>query len=532
MRRAPGRCLAFAFVPNVPAFAAIPVLLAALLGEPDALEQEGLRALQEQRYQEALTAFEKLLAQSAQRSSAHYGKGMALSGLRDYAGAVEALERAVSLDASHAAAWRQLLVLYPRVGRADAALEAYRKARQLGPVASEDRLSLVRNLRIAGLVAQAREILEELPPETRTAADHLHLGLMALDEADYETAARHLREATRQSDRSPPQADYLYAQALEGLGQNDLAVLHYRRELEKQPRHRRARFRLGNLLLRSGRAEEGRVLLRGYEEFRQRERSVYTLSRVLYSGGLSGAEEREKALTLVNLLIEGSDVEQADRVLQQALSKYPDDPDFRTAQVSWLLASGEPQKARESLEPILSLPSPPKDALWLSARLHVLGGHGAQALEAFERLLSVDNSPSARVLTEFATAQAMTGRSKEAESSLRRALEQDPSLAEAHADLGLLLQAEGRVAEAEERLRRALAIDPGLVSAQRALAALLLRRGDAAGAEGLVRGFIRLNPKDPGLRRDLAAALAALGLSEEAETQRKAAVELEAGGRP
>jgi tetratricopeptide (TPR) repeat protein len=519
-----------AFLSARPAFAAMPVLLTVLLGEPDALEQEGLRALQEQRYPEALAAFEKVLAQSTQRPSAHYGKGMALSGLRDYAGAVEALERAVSLDASHAAAWRQLLVLYSRVGRAEAALEAYRKARQLGPVASEDRVALARSLRIAGLPARAREILEELPPETRTTADHLQLGLLALDGADYQAAAQHLREATRQPDRSPPQADYLYAQALEGLGQNDLALLHYRRELEKQPRNRFARFRLGNLLLRSGHADEGRVLLRGYEEYRQRDRSVTLLSGALASGTLNPAEQREHALALVNVLIEDGEVERAARVLQ-ALSKFPDDPDFRTAQVNWLLASGEPQKARESLEPILSLPSPPRDALWLSAHLHVLGGRGAQALEAFERLLSVDPDPSARVLRELATAYAMTGRSKEAESTLRRALERDPSLAEAHADLGLLLQSDNRVPEAEDRFRRALAIDPGLVPAQRPLAALLLRRGDAAGAEELVRSFVRLNPGDPGLRRDLADALAALGRSEEAAVQRKAAIDLEAGER-
>jgi tetratricopeptide (TPR) repeat protein len=512
------------------AFALIPIL-AALLGEPDALEQEGLRALQEQRYQEALAAFEKVLALSAQRSSAHYGKGMALSGLRNYAGAVEALERAVSLDASHAAAWRQLLALYRGMGRADAALEAYRKARQLGPVASEERVSLARSLRIAGLRAQAREILQELPPETRTAADHLHLGLLALDEADYATAAQHLREATRQPDRTPPQADYLYGQALEGLGQNDLALLHYRRELERQPRNLFARFRLGNLLLRSGHADEGRVLLRGYEEYRQKERSLSLLSEALASGGLSPAEEREKALALVNILIEDGEVERAARVLQLALSKYPDDPEFQTAQASWHLASGEPERAQESLAPILSLGSPPRDALWLSARLHLLGGRAAQALEAFERLLSVDNDPSARVLRDLATAQAMTGRTREAEPTLRRALERDPSFAEAHADLGRLLQAENRVAEAEDRLRRALAIDPGLVAAQRPLAALLLRRGDAAGAEELVRRFVGLNPGNPGLRRDLADALTALGRSEEAEVQRKAAIDLEAGER-
>jgi tetratricopeptide (TPR) repeat protein len=518
--------------PSGAALAAIPVLLAALAGEPDALEQEGLRALQEQRYPEALAAFEKVLALSPQRASAHHGRGLALSGLRNYTGAVEALERAVALDASRAAAWRQLVVLYTRAGRTEAAVEAYRKARQLAPVPAEDRLELARALRLAGSAARAREILEAQPPESRTAGEHAELGLLALNDAEYETAARHLREATRQPDRSDPEAEYLYAKALEGLGQNDQAVAHYRRALEKQPRHRRARFRLGNLLLRSGQADEGRALLRGYEEFRQRDRIVRMMVAVLASSSLTAVERRDKSLTLVNLLIEAGEVEEAARVLQPALWRYPDDADFRTAQASWLLASGEPQKARELLEPILSLLSPRRDALWLSARLHVLTGNAAQALADFERLLSIDKDPSAPVLRELARAYAMSGRTKDAEATLHRALERDPSLAEAHLDLGLLLQGEGRVTEVEDRFRRALAIDPGLVPAQRALAALLLRRGDAAGAEQLLRGCIRSSPKDPGLRRDLADALAALGRTEEAEAQRKAASELESGRRP
>ena len=286
------------------AFAVIPVLFAAAFAGPDALEQEGRRALQEQRYQEALVSFEKLTALSPQSSSAHYGKGMALSGLRNYAGAIGALEQAVSLDVSNAAAWRQLVVLYPRVGRADAALEAYHKARPLGPVPTEARLGLARALRMAGSAARAREVLEAQPPESRTAGEHAELGLLALNDAEYETAARHLREATRQPDRSDPEAEYLYAKALEGLGQNDQALAHYRRALEKQPRHRRARFRLGNLLLRSGQADEGRALLRGYEEFRQRDRIVRMMVAVLASSSLTAVERRDKSLTLVNLLIE------------------------------------------------------------------------------------------------------------------------------------------------------------------------------------------------------------------------------------
>jgi len=385
---------------------------------------------------------------------------------------------------------------------------------------------------MSGSPAKARELLEEAPPETRTAGEHLELGLLALNDAKYATAAQHLREATRSPDSSEAEAEYAYAEALEALEQSDEAIRHYRRALEKQPRHRRARFRLGNLLLRSGQAEEGRGLLSGYEKFRQWDRAVDMLLSLLGSGNLNAAEKRDKSVKLVYLLLREGAAEEAEHVLRQALARYPDDLGFRTAYARWLLETGKPQSAREFLEPILALPSPPTDALRRSAHLHILGGRAALALEAFERLLAVERDLPPQVLRELATAYTMNGRMKEAEATLHRALERDPSLAEAHSDLGLLLQGQGRVTEAEDRFRRALAIDPALVSAQRALAALLLRRGDPAGAEELLRSGVRSNPKDPGLRRDLADVLAALGRPKEAEEQRKAALEMKSGERP
>ena len=61
-----------------------------------------------------------------------------------------------------------------------------------------------------------------------------------------------------------------------------------------------------------------------------------------------------------------------------------------------------------------------------------------------------------------------------------------------------------------------------------AVGSLLLGRGAIEEAEALLRESVRLHPRDPEARRSLARALDALGRSEEAAVERKAADEIEA----
>ncbi|MFQ5791511.1 MAG: tetratricopeptide repeat protein, partial [Acidobacteriota bacterium] len=282
----------------------------------------------------------------------------------------------------------------------------------------------------------------------------------------------------------------------------------------------------------SGNVEEGRALLRGYELFRQWDRRVKLLLSMVTSGTLSQTAERERTLELVTLLLQGSALEDAAALIYSALAKNPEDPAFRMAQARWLFSSGQPGKARTVVELLLSLPNPPPDALWLSARLHILQDRSPEAIDAFHRLLAIDPDPPAAVLKELAAAYALNGQTDEAETYFHRALEKDPLLAGAHAGLGSLLESTERREEAERRYRRALEINPDLLSAQQLLAELLLRRGEAEEAVRLLRRSVAVNPADTLLRRNLARALQTLGRAEEAEAELEKAREIEAWKSP
>jgi tetratricopeptide (TPR) repeat protein len=126
---------------------------------PDELEERGRRALRQGRYSDALATFEEILTQDSQSTAANFRKGMALAGLLDYSGAVAAFERAVEIDPGFGAAWRQLVVLYPQIGRAADARDAFLRVRQLGDLPEDERLPLARALRKAGWTGEALEAL-------------------------------------------------------------------------------------------------------------------------------------------------------------------------------------------------------------------------------------------------------------------------------------------------------------------------------------------------------------------------------------
>lgn len=490
------------------------------------LEKAGFAALAGHRYAEALGLFDRLAASDPEQAAAHLGRGMALAGLLNYAGAAAALERAVRLDPDSAVAWRELVILDSQIGKKAEAREAYRRVRALGEIPVEQKLPVAQALRKAGWTAEARDLLLELPEGARSDEENLELGLIAMGEADYAGAVAPLQQATRNPRTSDAEAEYQLGRALEALGRRDQALVHYRLAHQKDPRHRSARFRLGMLLLRTGHTREGELLLRDYETYRLWDRRVKLLLFMVASGKLGEAEQRQKSLQLVGLLLQGGDLERVGPVIRQALAAHPDDPDFLTAEARWLLARGQPGKAREILAPVLKAPQPPPDALWLSARLDLLARRVRPALHTYETLLARDADPPARLLEEAAAAYALADRPAEAEAIFRRAIGKDPRLPESHMGLGLLLQTEGQLPEAEAELRRALDLEPDRPSAQKALGSLLLQKGDAAGAAALLASGVEAHPKDAGLRLTLAQALDRLGRKDEAEAQRRTAEQL------
>jgi tetratricopeptide (TPR) repeat protein len=103
-----------------------------------------------------------------------------------------------------------------------------------------------------------------------------------------------------------------------------------------------------------------------------------------------------------------------------------------------------------------------------------------------------------------------------AEAAYRRAIELDPSLANAFTNLGNLMYRAGRGQEAESFYLRALQVDPDQPEAFYNLGFLLFDRGDAQAAVLNFRRALRSDPSFADAHFNLAMALSDLGQPDEA----------------
>ena len=151
-------------------------VVSSVVQSTEELDERAWTALQENQYREALTHFDELIAREPLDPSFHYGRGLALSGLLGYREAVDALQQAVVLDPRHAAAFRQLAILYTRLNQSETARAAFQKASALGRVPESERIPLARALRQSGLFEEARSVLKG----SRSSEALVELGLLHL----------------------------------------------------------------------------------------------------------------------------------------------------------------------------------------------------------------------------------------------------------------------------------------------------------------------------------------------------------------
>ena len=120
------------------------------------------------------------------------------------------------------------------------------------------------------------------------------------------------------------------------------------------------------------------------------------------------------------------------------------------------------------------------------------------------------------------------GLSLQAEQSLREAIRLLPDFAEAHANLGLLLDQSGRKAEAEIHYRRSLAINPDEGQVHLNLAVMLAGQKRFAPAEASYREAIRLMPESAVAWSNLGVLQACLKQEADAERSYLTAIALDA----
>ncbi|HEY6898333.1 MAG TPA: tetratricopeptide repeat protein [Rhodocyclaceae bacterium] len=137
--------------------------------------------------------------------------------------------------------------------------------------------------------------------------------------------------------------------------------------------------------------------------------------------------------------------------------------------------------------------------------------------------------PSAADWFAAGNRQMQEGDDAAAEESFRQAVAATPELAEAHGNLGLLLERRGETAAAEQSYGRALRLKPGLIQVHLNYGALLLGQKRFDDAETAFRNAVRLAPDSAAAWTNLGVLLASCKREAEAERCHRYALELTPG---
>jgi hypothetical protein len=116
---------------------------------------------------------------------------------------------------------------------------------------------------------------------------------------------------------------------------------------------------------------------------------------------------------------------------------------------------------------------------------------------------------------------------REAEASFREAIRLAPDFAEAHANLGLLLDQEGMPSEAEHHYLHSITLNPDLGNTHMNLGALLANQKRFEEAEAAYRRALELIPDSPAAWSNLGVLQACRKQEKEAELSYRTAIELD-----
>jgi tetratricopeptide (TPR) repeat protein len=330
----------------------------------------GKLQLQRKQLDDARQQFETALTVNADSAAALYGLGQVALAAGDYADAIPrfqaALERAPAADAIHqslAAAYRELgqqqeadshlskkgsvepPLTDPLVdglserfrgdglklvrgyvafnaGRFEDAVEFFARAVQDDPKNARAHVNLGSSLARAGDVDGAIEHYEkalEIDPD-RTSA-HLSLGVLRADREEFEAAIKHLRAVVK-ADSLSALASRRLAQALRQDGQDDAALIEYRRLMTIAPDDEGGMLELANLLVRREDFREAIDLLAAANEKNpDSDQTADALARLLASCPQTELRNGERAVELATRAYQSSKREEHAEVLAMALAE-------------------------------------------------------------------------------------------------------------------------------------------------------------------------------------------------------------------
>ena len=219
--------------------------------------QAGMQALSST---QAFAEFQRAIALEPSFAAAHYQLGLLYGQQSQWKPAVQAFQTAIEIDADFADAHCRLGEAYlTGLGQAKAAISPLERALQVQPD-----------------LQRARRLL----------------GTAYLRQNRIEDAIQQLKQA------SDTEARYLLGLAYFQKGDFAQAIPHFEAVIQREKRHAKAHFNLGNCYLRTGEIAKGRKALRTFEILTQEEEQLASLRRAIQDSP-QGLERRYQLAELL-----------------------------------------------------------------------------------------------------------------------------------------------------------------------------------------------------------------------------------------
>jgi tetratricopeptide (TPR) repeat protein len=416
---------------------------------------------------------------------------LALQEVRSALEALAAAQEAASAEPERADLQYELGARYASLGRVNEALETLGRAARLAPQDAGYALAYGEVLYRAGRASEALPYFENASPL--------------------------------------PEALLLLASVHEKLGDAEKTIVELSRYVEARPEDQGARLLLGSKLEGAKRMDEALALYRTGSDGESLARAAELLSRKPETH-LEAETAARRALeadpsmldarvVLARVLSRTGRDEEALAELEGARAGSPDAPELFYQLAQAYQRAGRASEAQESARRFQELEAKEKAEREREARVAVTYKRAAEILQkgdmleaerVFRSVLEIDpeNTQSRSMLAKIAFSR------NDPESARRwigEAIEKDTEVAEYHYLRGLFEARTGRAAEAEPSVRRSLELNPSFPEAWSLLGSILL---DSRRAEEALQCFLRaavLEPSSAAVQLNLASTYAALG---------------------
>jgi tetratricopeptide (TPR) repeat protein len=416
---------------------------------------------------------------------------LALQEERSALEALAAAQEAASAEPERADLQYELGARYASLGRVNEALETLGRAARLAPQDAGYALAYGEVLYRAGRASEALPYFENASPL--------------------------------------PEALLLLASVHEKLGDAEKTIVELSRYVEARPEDQGARLLLGSKLEQAKRMDEALALYRTGSDGESLARAAELLSRKPETH-LEAETAARRALeadpsmldarvVLARVLSRTGRDEEALAELEGARAGSPDAPELFYQLAQAYQRAGRASEAQESARRFQELEAKEKAEREREARVAVTYKRAAEILQkgdmleaerVFRSVLEIDpeNTQSRSMLAKIAFSR------NDPESARRwigEAIEKDTEVAEYHYLRGLFEARTGRAAEAEPSVRRSLELNPSFPEAWSLLGSILL---DSRRAEEALQCFLRaavLEPSSAAVQLNLASTYAALG---------------------